>query len=125
MKINTTKMTQSQQLSENKNQHVQKNIHSQFQDVKLNHVVMEVMNILTQKYPNLKFGISKTLSLRKIESLISKNVTTGESATIKPDGGFLWVEIKRVRYYVLVSEQKKQGTNDKLLAEGKKKTTKG
>jgi type II restriction enzyme len=118
-------MTQSQKLSENKNQHIQKNIYSQSQDVKIKDVVREVKDKLIQKYSNLEFGIIDTLSLHKIESLISNNVTTGESSTIKPDGGFLWVEIKGIKYFILVSEQKRQGTNDKLLAEGKTKQSMG
>jgi type II restriction enzyme len=118
-------MTQSQQLSENKNQHVQKNLLSQAQDVKIKDVVQVVLDKLIEKYPNLKFGITKTLSLRKIESLIGGSVRTGAKSNVKPDGGFVWVEINRVKYYVLVSEQKRQGTNDKLLAEGKKKQANG
>lgn len=118
-------MTQSQQLSENINQHVPKNLLSQAQDVKIKDVVQIVLDKLKEKYPNLKFGITKTLSLRKIESLVGNTVRTGATSTVKPDGGFLWVEINRVKYYVLVSEQKRQGTNDRLLAEGKKKQSYG
>ena len=118
-------MTQSQMLSDNKNQHVQKNLLSQAQDVKIKDVIEQVLISLLKKYPTLKFGINQTKSLREIESLISDQVRTGKSTTIKPDGGFLWVKINNVKYYVLVSEQKRQGTNDKLLAEGKKKQSKG
>jgi type II restriction enzyme len=118
-------MTQSQQLSKNKNQHVQKNLLSQAQDVKIKDVVQTVLDKIIEKYPKLKFGVTKTLSLRKIESLISTNVRTGKTSTVKPDGGFLWVEINRVKYYVLVSEQKRQGTNDKRLSEGKVKQSMG
>ena len=44
---------------------------------------------------------------------------------IKPDGGVLYAKINGKVYPILVSEAKKQGTNDKLIEEGKKKQAKG
>ena len=43
---------------------------------------------------------------------------------IKPDWGFLYVEIKKKKYIILISEVKKQWTNLKRMAEWKKKRAK-
>jgi type II restriction enzyme len=44
---------------------------------------------------------------------------------VQPDGGFVWVLINGVKRYILVSEQKKQGTNDKRIDEGKERQQTG
>ena len=68
------------------------------------------------------------------ESLIAKGVDplkltylshiseTGKENTIMPDGGFVYIyDIKTSKVYpILASEQKRQGTNDTRLKEGKK-----
>lgn len=119
-------MSQSQKLRENKNQHSLKNFESQKQDVKIKDVVSSLLIFLRQKYPNLDFGIDKKKMLRTIEKLINgENFTTSDKSFITPDGGFVWVKIKGVKYYILVCEQKRQGTNDKRVLEGKRKQSKG
>jgi type II restriction enzyme len=119
-------MSQSQKLRENINQHIQKNIQSRIQDVKIKDVVEDVMSILKKTYPNLEFGIDKTYPIRVLEKLVSSGkFSTQDKTTIKPDGGLLWVKINYKKYYILVSEQKTQGTNDKRLKEGKSKQSKG
>jgi hypothetical protein len=118
-------MSNSNRLSETLQGNI-KNGESQSQDVKIKDVIFAVILFLQQKYPNLKFGFEKKKMLRTIEKLINgENYTTSDNTFISPDGGFVWVEINRVKYYVLVSEQKRQGTNDRLLAEGKKKQSNG
>jgi type II restriction enzyme len=119
-------MSQSQKLRENKNQHIQKNIDSKQQDVKIVEVVMVVLICLKNKYPTLEFGFEKKKMLRTIEKLINEeDCTTSDKSFIIPDGGFIWVKINGTKCYILVCEQKSQGTNDKRISEGKGKQGKG
>ena len=118
-------MTQSQKLRENLNQHTQKNTHSQIQDVKIKDVIQNVLLELDEMYSNLSFGLDETYPTRVLEKLVSTETSTQDNTTIKPDGGLIWVEIDYVKYYILVSEQKTQGTNDKRLIEGKEIQAKG
>jgi len=112
-------MSSSNRLSETLQGNI-KNSESQLQDVKMKDVIVAVMVILQQKYPNLKFGFEKKKMLRTIEKMVNgENYTTSDKSFITPDGGFLWVKISGVKYYILVSEQKRQGTNDKRIQEGK------
>lgn len=119
-------MSQSQKLRENTNQHRQKNTESQQQDVKIKDVIEKLLNKLREKYPKLIFGCDSEYPARVLEEMVSSaKVNTQEKTTIKPDGGLVWVIIDNKKYYILVSEQKNQGTNDKRLIEGKSKQGKG
>lgn len=119
-------MSQSQKLRENENQHVTKNNESLKQDIKIGEVVQMVLSDLKNKYPTLQFGFEKKKMLRTIEKLVNgENFTTSKKSFITPDGGFLWVKIKGVKCYILVPEQKRQGTNDKRISEGKVKQGRG
>lgn len=119
-------MTQSQKLRNNTNQHILKNVESQLLDFKIKNVVDNVLIKLKEKYPKLKFGCDENYPIRILEAMVSSNdIITQEKTSFKPDGGLVWVLINGKKYYILVSEQKKQGTNDKLLLEGKKKQSKG
>ena len=102
-----------------------KNDQSQIQDFKIKSVIDKVLVMIREKYPNLRFGRDEKMSLSKIEELVSSQKKTQDKTYIKPDGGFLWVKINNQKYYILVSEQKKQGTNDRLFIEGKKKQSQG
>jgi len=118
-------MSNSTKLSESLQGNI-KNEESQSQDVKIKDVISNLRVILEQKYPNLKFGWDKKKMLRTIEKLVNgENFTTSDNSFITPDGGFLWVKINGVKYYVLVSEQKRQGTNDRRTLEGKGKQSQG
>lgn len=119
-------MSQSQKLRENKNQHIQKNIDSKQQDVKIKDVTKKLLEVLRQKYPKLYFGCDNKYPVRVLEEMVSSGkVNTKETTTIKPDGGLVWVKINNKKYYILVPEQKQQGTNDKRLLEGKPKQGRG
>ena len=119
-------MSQSQKLRKNKNQHSQKNLESQSHDVKIKDVVSNVLIKLKEKYPTLKFGRDDNYPAKILEAMVSSDeISTQEKTTIKPDGGLVWVLIDGKKRYILVSEQKKQGTNDKRLVEGKSKQSKG
>ena len=112
-------MSQSDMLRGNKNQHSQKNVESQLQDVKIKNIVKEILVQLREEYPNSEFGMDDKVMTRNIEMMVSEDVTTLDKTYVKPDGGFVWVKIDGVKHYILVSEQKRQGTNDKRLLEGK------
>ena len=118
-------MSNTKKLSETLQGNI-KNNESHSHDIKIKDVVFAVLFFLREKYPNLKFGIDKKKMLRTIEKLVNEeNYTTSDKSFITPDGGFLWVQIDNIKYYVLVSEQKKQGTNDKRITEGKGKQSQG
>jgi type II restriction enzyme len=115
-------MGQSDKLRENKNQHVIKNKESKIQENNIKNAVNSVLLELKIKYPYLQFGIEKKKMLHTIEKLVNgSNYTTSDKSFIIPDGGFLWVKINNVKHYILISEQKRQGTNDKRRIEGKGK----
>ena len=112
-------MTQSNGLRERLTGNV-KNLESQKQDSSIKFVVNLVLSSLYKKYPDLDFGVDQTMMLRDIENLVNgENYTTSDQTYLKPDGGFMWVKINQKKYYILVSEQKRQGTNDSRLIEGK------
>ena len=124
--IRNKDMSQSQKLRENTNQHSQKNTESQRQDVKIKNVIDKLLEKLRKKYPTLNFGCDSEYPVKVLEEMVScGKINTQEKTTIKPDGGLVWVKINSEKYYILVSEQKKQGTNDKRLIEGKSKQGKG
>ena len=118
-------MTQSEGLSNRLEGNV-KNEESKIQDNNIMFVVSWVLSRLQSKYPHLKFGVDKKMMLRTIEKMAKgDDYTTSDKSFITPDGGFLWVKINGKKYYILVSEQKRQGTNDKRLLEGKKRQSQG
>lgn len=103
-----------------------KNKESKVQDNTIKFVVSWLLVELKKKYPHLQFGLDKKKMLRTIENIVNgDNYTTSNKSFIIPDGGFLWVKINGKKYYILVSEQKRQGTNDKRLLEGKTKQSQG
>lgn len=86
----------------------------------------EVMKNLQKKY-NGNFYIEKLLSKHKIaESLGIKNYKSeGNNSFVKPDGGILYYIKHNIHYPILITEAKKQGTNDIREQEGKPKQGKG
>jgi type II restriction enzyme len=128
-------MSKSQSLRERKEQHKEKNTLSKNQEKVMIESVNMVLEYLKNKYPMYKFGWQKKLQLKTIYSVLRNNYKLSEddlylepvkdSTFITPDGGFIWVEINKVKYFILIGEEKHQGTNDKRLAEGKKKQALG
>jgi hypothetical protein len=110
-------MSQSDKLRKNKNQHGKKNLESHKQDVSLKCVVENILTKLREKYPNYVFGHDKRIYLGEIEKIVSTISTISEGSYTQADGGYLWVEINGEKRYILVSEQKRQGTNDKRFLE--------
>jgi type II restriction enzyme len=125
------KDTQSQKLRENLNQHTPKNIKSKKQDSKIVKVVKRVMDELSVKYPNLKFEYDKRLFLKDLIVSLKKGNPNFDfedvliTTHIKPDGGVIYMIKDDIKHPILVSEGKRQGTNDVRLSEGLSKQSKG
>ena len=94
---------------------------------KLSNTVEEVITYLQGIFPGIKFTWVKKLEKKKIAENIGKPhwKPCSKNPYILPDGGIVYAEIRSRKYPILISEAKKQGTNDKLLEEGKKKQAKG
>jgi len=106
-------MASSKKLQENTNQHIPKNRQSKNQDNLIVQSMNKTLKNLQLKYPVLDFGIETRLKLRDLGYPNFESIN--EKSFIKPDGGFLFVYLNGKKYYLLVSEQKTQGTNDKIF----------
>lgn len=119
-------MANSNFLRKNKNQHTVKNSKSKKMDNDIDVAVKKSIEYLSKKYPSLKFRHAKKLSLREIIKNLSNQYPKHkedfaivlDSSFIKPDGGFLYASDGKNEKLILVSEAKRQGTNDKRLKEG-------
>lgn len=92
------------------------------------------IEILTEKYPELVFDWQKTMKLTDIIAMLSRQYPEFahrfgkplETSFISPDGGFLFATNKQgQRRIILVSEVKRQGTNDARKEEGLAKQAMG
>ncbi len=127
-------MANSNFLRRNKNQHRIKNSISKRMDSNIDIAVNRLISLLRKKYPKFTFEHKKKLFLTEIISDLSRHylgyeksfADVMEKSFIKPDGGFLYAkDDKGKRRIILISEVKRQGTNDKRLKEGLKKQAKG
>jgi type II restriction enzyme len=86
----------------------------------------EVLHELNKKY-NDCFILETKLSKKDIaQSLGFKNYKSqGRDSFVKPDGGIIYYVKNNKKYPVLITEAKKQGTNDIRATEGKAKQGKG
>lgn len=88
---------------------------------------------LTKKYPHLKFVFEEKLFIKELVSTLKQRFNDEEfcycfdKSFIKTDGGFLYVVCPKtsLKFPVLVSEQKKQGTNDVIIATTGKQQSRG
>jgi len=119
-----TNKTQSKRLSENRNQHVQKNVESQKQDLNISEVVKQVKFDIEKNY-SVSVKQDTQISCIELENMVCHDIESRTDTYIKPDGGFLSIEVNGIKCYILVSEQKKQGTNDSRILERKSKQAKG
>lgn len=120
-------MASSDFLRRNTNQHTIKNSLSKYMDKDIIRATNIAISNLSNKYPDLEFTWMKTIQLTEVIAMLSlqfpefadKFGTPQNSSFISPDGGFLFAGNKRgERRIVLVSEVKRQGTNDARLKEG-------
>lgn len=93
----------------------------------LSETVKDLILELQELFPFVIFFWSYKIDKKDIAKNIGKSnwKPCSKEPFIKPDGGVLYAEINGKIYPILVAEAKKQGTNDKLLEEGKKKQAKG
>lgn len=129
-----TDMASSDFLRKNLNQHIVKNVSSKGMDKDIDVAVKQVVAVLEERYPDLIFEHQKRMKLVDIIAMLSRQYpeyatlfgTPLETSFISPDGGFLFATNKQgERRLVLVSEVKRQGTNDARKLEGLKKQAMG
>lgn len=127
-------MANSEFLRRNINQHKVKNLESKQMDKDIMVAVRAVIATLEDEYPNLTFEHAKTMKLVDIVAMLSRQYPELadkfgkplETSFISPDGGFLFATNKHgERRIILVSEVKRQGTNDARANEGKPKQALG
>ena len=88
--------------------------------------VLKIKSELESMYPELKFTYRKKLYLSEIVEKLGKTFTPeSKKPYVNPDGGLLFIEWNGTEYPILISEAKKQGTNDERYKEGKKKQGRG
>lgn len=127
-------MANSDFLRHNINQHTVKNSKSKAMDKEIVVAIYSTIGILERKYPELSFDWQKTMKLTEIVSMLSRQYPEYadrfgkplDTSFISPDGGFLFASNKQgQRRIVLVSEVKRQGTNDARKEEGLSKQAMG
>ena len=132
-------MSTSDQLRQNKSQHLPKNTLSKGDDKKIAIVMARVIEHLNTRFKLAELGYYleyvKSIKLSELIGIIKGYDKRGEFATlekqdsyIKPDGGVLVLRKttdENYRRIALAVEMKHQGTNKKRLAEGKKKQSQG
>jgi hypothetical protein len=88
---------------------------------KLQESVLKIKSELESMYPELKFTYRKKLYLSEIVEKLGKTFTPeSKKPYVDPDGGLLFIEWNGTEYPVLISEAKKQGSNDARLKKGLK-----
>ena len=112
-------MNQHEYLRERWAQHVVKNSLSKFDDAKAKDASNEVVKILSEMFPKHKFEVKTKLTFNQIEKYSNRNFNIDydySRRSLQPDGGVIWMDNK---YPILISEMKRQGTNNEREKEGK------
>src|SRR3989338_3008816 len=132
-------MNKSYSLRQRKKQHLPKNTLSAGDDKKVAIVMRVVIEHLNTRFKLAELGYYleyvKSIKLAELIGIIKSYdkrtefaTLTNEEAYIQPDGGVLVLRKKEDENYkriALAVEMKHQGTNDKRIAEGKKKQAQG
>jgi len=131
-------MANSEQLRANKKQHKPKNIQSKNDDKLIYGAMKDCIKYLEKRLGehlgDYELVFKNRISYHDLIKLIkNQNIrhefdTTFLTRTIIPDGGVILLKSKSDEDYlriILVSEVKKQGTNDKRISEGKNKQAQG
>jgi type II restriction enzyme len=125
-------MANSDFLRKNKNQHSVKNSKSKSMDKSIDIAVLHTVAALQKKYPHVDFRHDKALHLKEIIAELRKTYgkfkysSVLDSSFIRPDGGFVYfIDTAGKRRFVIISEVKRQGTNDKRKVEGLPKQAQG
>lgn len=91
-------------------------------------VTLSILAYLQKKYPHLNFIYEKTISKEDIASATDIKISytpENKRSHIKPDGGRICLIHGDEKLFVLSTEAKYQGTNDKRKKEGKPKQAMG
>ena len=121
-------MATSDQLRKNKRQHKPKNAESKKSDKAIYLAMQKCIAYLNERFKNELSSYSlvfeKDLTFNEMISHIKRQGLRYEfddvfsQRSIKPDGGVIWLKRDKLSRLVLVSEVKKQGTNDQRSSEG-------
>jgi len=96
------------------------------QEAVVSDCVDQVIDEVQKEYPDLEFRRKDILKKTEIaEALNNGYRPENDKSFVKPDGGIIEVKIGKSWYPLLISEMKKQGTNQEREKEGKKKQAKG
>ena len=112
-------MTQHDLLRERYNQHIIKNKYSKIDDITLKEANEQLLDILNNAYSNHSFSRTSSLTFNQIETFINRRFEINfdySRRKVLPDGGVIWMDNK---YPILITEAKRQGTNEERLKEGK------
>ena len=118
-------MSQHNSLRERWEQHAIKNNLSKYDDANAKKASEEVVKILNDMFPNHIFELKTKLMFNQIEKYCGRSFNIDydySRRSLQPDGGVIWMDDT---YPILISEMKRQGTNDERVAEGKKKQAVG
>ena len=118
-------MSQHDYLRERWAQHAVKNNFSKLDDIKAKDATAEVVKILEEMFPNHTFEMKSELTFKQIENYCGRSFNIDYDYSrrkLKPDGGVIWMDNK---YPILISEMKRQGTNNERIKEGKDKQATG
>lgn len=118
-------MSQHDYLRERFAQHAVKNSLSKYDDAKAKDAAAEVVKILSEMFPQHTFERKTKLMFGQIEKYCGRTFSIDYNYTrhgIQPDGGVIWMDDT---YPILISEMKRQGTNNERMAEGKTKQAVG
>lgn len=127
-------MSNSDFLRHNVNQHLPKNTRSKGDDKKIARVMAQVITHLNIRFNLEKLGYFfeyvRSIKLSELVDIIKSYerrtefaILEREDTFMKPDGGILVLKKVNDTHYKRIAlsvEMKRQGTNDKRLAEGKK-----
>jgi len=104
-------------------QHKIKNTESKKDDKDIKTAVKICLKLLSEQFPLHTFSVKSSLTFKEIWNYLNQKEDKNlENRKIIPDGGVIWMDNK---YPVLITEMKKQGTNQERIAEGKKKQAVG
>lgn len=118
-------MSQHDYLRERWSQHAIKNSLSKYDDTQAKDASEEVTTILAEMFPNHTFEVKTKLTFNQIEKYTQRtfNIDFDYSRrSLQPDGGVIWMDDK---YPILITEMKRQGTNNEREKEGKTKQAVG
>lgn len=118
-------MSQHEMLRERWAQHAIKNNLSKYDDAKAKEVSKQVISILKEMYPQHTFEIRDKLYFKHIETYAGRKFNINydySKRSLCPDGGIIWMDNN---YPILISEMKRQGTNNERKKEGKEKQAVG